>query len=180
VAGVGVITFAPHATQIFQILDVTLLGVLKRRLGYKLPFEDEKETGQFRMKVYRDSKQTTMEINICEAFQAIEFEFDTEAELYRLLFNEEKLRQYSSVRLASSWINCRVGGIMPDLDGSTNKNKVIWLKQISLSLIRYRDMVMCQKTKKWNCGSIPRITWRVLWVFKFFIQSYGSFYFSHA
>jgi hypothetical protein len=41
-APVRVTTFAPHATQIFQVLDVTLFGVLKRRLGYKLPFEDEK------------------------------------------------------------------------------------------------------------------------------------------
>jgi hypothetical protein len=29
---VSVITVAPHTTQIFQILDVTLFGVLKRRL----------------------------------------------------------------------------------------------------------------------------------------------------
>jgi hypothetical protein len=62
---------------------------------------------------------------------------------------------------------------MPDLAGSTSKNKVIWAKRMSLSLIRYRDMVVCQKTKKWNYGSIHRITWRYLEVFKFFIQYYG-------
>jgi hypothetical protein len=45
------IPFAPHTTQIFLILDVTLFDVLKRRLGYKLPFEDEKETVKFIMKV---------------------------------------------------------------------------------------------------------------------------------
>jgi hypothetical protein len=28
-----VITFAPHTTQIFQILDLKLFGVLKRRMG---------------------------------------------------------------------------------------------------------------------------------------------------
>jgi hypothetical protein len=61
---VRVITFAPHTTQIFQILPVTLFGVLKRRLGYKLPFEDQNETVPFIMKVYSDFKQTMAESNI--------------------------------------------------------------------------------------------------------------------
>jgi hypothetical protein len=55
-ARVRVITFAPHTTQIFEFLDVTLFGVFKWRLGHKLPFEDEKETVKFIMKVYRDFK----------------------------------------------------------------------------------------------------------------------------
>jgi hypothetical protein len=81
-ARVRVTTFAPHTTQIVQVLDVTLFGVLKRRLGYKLPFEDEKEILKFRMKVSRDFKQTMAGSNIWRAFRAIgfEFEFDSEAE----------------------------------------------------------------------------------------------------
>jgi hypothetical protein len=63
---------------------VTLFDVLKRRLGYKLPFEDEKETVSFIMKVYHDYKQTTVDPNIWIALRAIGFEFDTEAEPYRL------------------------------------------------------------------------------------------------
>jgi hypothetical protein len=43
---------------------VTLFGVLKRRLGYKLPFEEEKETVRFIMKVYHDFNQTVAESNI--------------------------------------------------------------------------------------------------------------------
>jgi hypothetical protein len=41
-----------------------------------------------------------VELNIWEAFQAIgfEFEFDTEAETYQLLLNEEKLRQPARFR----------------------------------------------------------------------------------
>jgi hypothetical protein len=92
-AGVRVITLAPYPTQLFQVLDVTLFGVLKRRLGYKLPFDDEKETVKFIMKVYHNFKQIMVESNIRGAFRAIGFEFDTEAEPYRLLSNEEKLRQ---------------------------------------------------------------------------------------
>jgi hypothetical protein len=64
---------------------------------------------------------------------------------------------------------------MPDLTGSTSKNKVIWLKRMSLSLIRSRHLVVCQKTTKWNCGGIQRITWRDLWIFKFFIRDYEEF-----
>jgi hypothetical protein len=41
-ARVRVITLAVHTTQIFEILDGTLFGVLKRRPKYELPFEDEK------------------------------------------------------------------------------------------------------------------------------------------
>jgi hypothetical protein len=92
-ARVRVATFAPHTTQTFQVLDVTLFGVLKRRPRSQLPFEDEKETVGFIMKVYRDFKQTMVKPNIWGAFWVIGFEFDTEKEPYRLLFNEEKLRQ---------------------------------------------------------------------------------------
>jgi hypothetical protein len=63
-AGVRVITFAPQTTQIFQVLHVNLFGVLKRRLGYKLPFEEEKETVGFIMRVYHDFKQIMVESNI--------------------------------------------------------------------------------------------------------------------
>jgi hypothetical protein len=85
-ARVRVITFAPQANQIFQVLDATLVGVLKRQSRSELPFEDEKETLEFTMKVYHDLKQTMMEPNISGAFQAsgFEFEFDTEAEPYPL------------------------------------------------------------------------------------------------
>jgi hypothetical protein len=75
-ARVRVIIFAPYTTQIFQVLDVTLFGALKRRLGYKLPFEEEKETVEFRMKVYHDFKQTVVESNRWRAFRAIGVEFD--------------------------------------------------------------------------------------------------------
>jgi hypothetical protein len=90
---VRLVTFAPHTTQIFKVLDVTLFDVLKRRLGSKLPFEYEIETVRFIMKVYHEFKQAMVEFNTWEAFRAIGFEFDTDAEPYHLLFNEEQLRQ---------------------------------------------------------------------------------------
>jgi hypothetical protein len=36
-----VIDCAPKKTQIFQILDLTLLGVFRRRSRYELPFGDD-------------------------------------------------------------------------------------------------------------------------------------------
>jgi hypothetical protein len=38
------ITVTPPTTQLFQVLDVTLFGALKRNLRYQLPFGDEKAT----------------------------------------------------------------------------------------------------------------------------------------
>jgi hypothetical protein len=125
------ITFASHTTQIFQILDVTPFGVLKRRSGYKLPFEDEKETVKFIMKVRHDFKQTMMEHTIWGVSRAIalELEFDIDGEPYRLLFNEQKLRHsegFGELRLIDfPCINCRVAGRgrMPDLAGATSKKQ---------------------------------------------------------
>jgi hypothetical protein len=63
-ARVCVISFALHTIQIFQILNVAVFGVLKRRLRYKLPLEDEKETVEFIMNVSREFKQTMVAFNI--------------------------------------------------------------------------------------------------------------------
>jgi hypothetical protein len=68
---VRVIIFALHTTQIFQVLDVTFFSVLKRRPRYELPFDDQKATIKFIMKVYHDFKQTMVKPNIRGAFQAI-------------------------------------------------------------------------------------------------------------
>jgi hypothetical protein len=85
---------------------VTLSGVLKRHPRDELPFGDEKATIKFRMKVSDDFKQTMVEPNRSGAFQALgfefEFEFDTTSEPYRLLFNEEKLKESAGFRELSS------------------------------------------------------------------------------
>jgi hypothetical protein len=65
-----------------------------------LPFEDERATVNFIMKVSHDFKQTMVEPNIWGAFRAIGFGFgfDTESEPYWLLFDGEKLRQSAGFR----------------------------------------------------------------------------------
>jgi hypothetical protein len=51
---VRIVTFAPHTAHIFQALDLSLCGGLKRRGQSRLRFGDEKGTVQFIKKVYRD------------------------------------------------------------------------------------------------------------------------------
>jgi hypothetical protein len=82
-APVRLITFVPHATQISQVLNVTLFGAFKRRPRYELPFEDAKATVKSIMNVSHDFKRTMVEFNIWGAFQAPEFEFELEFEKTR-------------------------------------------------------------------------------------------------
>jgi hypothetical protein len=79
---VRVTAFAPRITQFFQVFDLTFFDVLKRHPRYELSFGDEEVTVKFRMKVYHDFKQITVDFNICEAFQALTFEFDARTESY--------------------------------------------------------------------------------------------------
>jgi hypothetical protein len=101
-AHVRITTIARHTTQIFQLLDVIFFGILKRRSRYELPFDDEKATMKCTMKVYHDFKQTMAEPHIWRALPAIGFEFDTEGEPCRLVFNEEKPKRSADLRELSS------------------------------------------------------------------------------
>jgi hypothetical protein len=90
---VRVITFASHTIQIFQVLDLTLFGVLKRRPRCELPFDDDNATVRFIMKGSHDFGQTMVRLNIWGAFRALGLEFDVGSVPYRLLFDKIKLRE---------------------------------------------------------------------------------------
>jgi hypothetical protein len=94
-ARVCVITFAPHTTQIFQVLDLTLFGVLKRCPRYELPFDENNATAKVITNVYHKITQTMVRPNVWGTFRALalEFEFDTRREPYELLFDDVKLRE---------------------------------------------------------------------------------------
>jgi hypothetical protein len=66
-----VVTFAPHTTQIVQVLDLTLFGVLKRGDQYQLPLEDNAGSTRFIGKLYHDFRITRIEPNIWGAFRGI-------------------------------------------------------------------------------------------------------------
>jgi hypothetical protein len=97
-ARVRIITFASHTTQIFQILDLTLFGILKRRPRYQLPFENDNAKVKRIMKVYHNFRQTTVPPNVWGAFHALGLDFNTRREPYQLLFDEEKLRGRAGFR----------------------------------------------------------------------------------
>jgi hypothetical protein len=63
-ARVRVVAFAPHTTQVFQVFDVTLFGVLKRCPRYELPFDENNATVKVITKVYHDFTQTMARPNI--------------------------------------------------------------------------------------------------------------------
>jgi hypothetical protein len=70
-ARVRVVIFAPHITQIFQLLDLTLFGIFKREGRYHLPFGDLGTTVDFVYNVYMKMAKTLSLPNIWAAFQPI-------------------------------------------------------------------------------------------------------------
>jgi hypothetical protein len=90
---VHVTTFAPHPTQIFQLVVFTIFGVPKRCPSYELPFDDNHATVKVLTKVYHDFTQTIARLSVWGTFRALGFEFDTRREPYELLFDEVKLRE---------------------------------------------------------------------------------------
>jgi hypothetical protein len=88
---VHILTFAPHTTRFFQVLDLPRFGVRKRRPRYHLPFDDDNATVRCIMKVYHDFTHRMAQPNILGAFQALGLEFYTKREPHWFLFDEEKL-----------------------------------------------------------------------------------------
>jgi hypothetical protein len=90
---VRVITFAPHTTHVFHVLDLVLFGALKKHSTRLNTLYEEQSAAAFMIKVYHDFKQTMIEVTIWGAFSAIGFSYDISREPYELLFDEEKFRQ---------------------------------------------------------------------------------------
>ena len=100
-AHVRVVTFAPHTTQIFQVLDLSLFGVLKQREKYHLPFDEDSGTVHFISKVYHDFRSTMTDANIWGAFRGIGITYEMVNGVQRVSFSEMKLRE--SVGFRELW-----------------------------------------------------------------------------
>jgi hypothetical protein len=111
-----------------------------------------------------------MEPNRWGTFQTLgfefefEFKFDTISQPYRFLFNEEKLRESSGFRELWSidfsldqWC-CQLDGTLLDLDGLITHSQITWPNHIYFPLIRYQDLIVCQKSEKWKYREIHRIS----------------------
>jgi hypothetical protein len=81
-ATVRVIGFEPQITHVFQVLDLTLFGVLKQWSRYELPFDENNATLKVITTVYHDFTRTITRPNICGTFRARGSEFDTKRESY--------------------------------------------------------------------------------------------------
>jgi hypothetical protein len=115
-ARVRVVTLAPqlHATHIFQVFDLTLFGVLKRRGQYQLPLEDDAGSARFIRKVYHDFRMamTRVEPNIWGAFRGIGVKYSIVYRVQRASFDEVTLRESEGFR--ELWdIDVPVGNLSP-------------------------------------------------------------------
>jgi hypothetical protein len=97
-ARVRIVTFAPHTTKIFQVLDLLLSGVLKRCGHYQLPLQDDAGSAHFIRKVYRDSRFTMTDINIWKTFRGIRVIYSVVDEIQCVSFNEIILRESDGFR----------------------------------------------------------------------------------
>jgi hypothetical protein len=138
-ARVRIVTFTPHTTQIFQALDLTLFGVLKRRGQYQLPFGDDAGSSRFIKKLYRDFRSTMTDINIWGAFRGIGLIYHIVDGIQRVSFDEIILRESGGFRelwdmiSTSLWRICRRGAKMRGLDGSISLNKMV--RHLNLSVL---------------------------------------------
>jgi hypothetical protein len=123
-SGVTVLTFAPHTTQIFQLLDLTLFGMFKQEGKYHLPFSDLGTTINFAYNVYLKMAKRLTSQNIWAAFQAIGSTFNMESMPCHIVFHQEKLGESKGfIKSGTLIIHCnlrRLDDKMPNSAGSTN------------------------------------------------------------
>jgi hypothetical protein len=75
---VKVITFPAHTIPIFQSLDASLFGNLKKKMNGKLPLESDQTTAGFIKCIFHIIKQTVVEDNVRSAFLQIGLPYDIE------------------------------------------------------------------------------------------------------
>jgi hypothetical protein len=73
---IRIVTFANYTIHIFQILDKVLFGALIKHVTSLETLDEESQAAVFLLKVYRDFKQTMVEINIWDVFAVIGFAHD--------------------------------------------------------------------------------------------------------
>jgi hypothetical protein len=127
-ACVRAVTFAPHTTQIFQVLDLTLFGVLERRGQYQLPVEDDGGSTRFIRNVDHDHDfrmtMTRIDPDIWGAFRGIQVKYSAVERVQRVSFDEMTLRE--SEGLKELWdIDLAMGNLSPRRQSC----KTRWIKE---------------------------------------------------
>jgi hypothetical protein len=147
-ARVRIVTFAPHTTQIFQVLDLSLFGVLKRRGQDQLRFGDDARSARFikkgesRFSIDHDQHQYMER----RAFRGIGLIYNIVGGIRRVLFDEIILCESGGFRklwdfiLTSLYRICRRGAKMRGWDGSVGLNKVVCHLNLSVLPAHARDI----------------------------------------
>jgi hypothetical protein len=90
---VKVITFPPHTSHIFQSLDLSLFGNVKKKMNYKLPLDSAEKTTGFIKRIFHTMKQTLEEDTVGGFLMQIGLQYNIETSPYLLCFDENVLRQ---------------------------------------------------------------------------------------
>jgi hypothetical protein len=119
-----VVTFTPHTTNIFQVLDLTLFGVLKRQRRYQIPCQTEHRIINFMLKVYRGFRSTTINTNIWGAFRWISPLYVTIDGVQGVLFNKIIM-----IRNESFWELWQIDYLLENLSVQWRNAKFGWINK---------------------------------------------------
>jgi hypothetical protein len=111
-AHLRVVTCAPHPTQIFYILDLTLFGALKTRGEYQLALEDDGGGARFMRKMYHDLWVTMVEPNVWGAFRGIAVKYSVVDGVQHISLDEMALRESDGFRERED-IDCPLTKLSP-------------------------------------------------------------------
>jgi hypothetical protein len=89
---VKTVTFPPHRTNIFQCLDLSLFGILKKKMNCK-PFRSDDSVAALVKRIFHNLKQTLLQYRVRSAFVHIGIQYIIDAERYLLIFDEFALRE---------------------------------------------------------------------------------------
>ena len=87
-----VITFPPHTSNIFQMLDLVIFGALKNVKKGLTPKETLNEVAALTEKIFRAYEQVTTSTNVRASFERAGIMSELDDDLRRIIFNEEKVR----------------------------------------------------------------------------------------
>jgi hypothetical protein len=90
-----VVTLPPHTTNIFQGVDLSLFGVLKKKMNSQLPLRSDDSVAAFIRRIFHSLKQTLTPDIVRSDFVHIGVEYNIDAEPYLLIFDESVPHQSS-------------------------------------------------------------------------------------
>jgi hypothetical protein len=89
---VKVFAFPPHMTEIFQTLELSLFGMLKRKLPDKLPFSNDDLMMALIQRFFHFRSEAFVPDNVRNTVKMLGFKCDIAKSPHTLLLREGKLR----------------------------------------------------------------------------------------